>query len=199
MSCPHAWRQVRLIGRRNLIQSREETVDVCRLTGGSMTRAVVGLIGRAIGCPVGRMDQLSFNLHVYVKNEVTQRLHHPAYTGEPSNESIGAPRVLVDDRYVDEGCEPYGLLGAQAQHAIEEFDEDLERFLSDPGSFAPYHCSFFEEVAAPMYASWAAYKAGNLTLAQETLDAVEARDWAVAAGEWLQRRLDKRALMRAAI
>lgn len=145
-------------------------------------------LAAAIGCPVGRLDQLSFNLHVYTENEVTRRLHHPSEV-----EALGAPRVTADDRYVDEGCEPYGLLGAQAQHSVEEFDEDLECFLSNPGSDARYHCSFFEEVAAPMYASWAAYKAGNLPLAQETLDAVEARDWAVAAHEWLQRRLDKRA------
>lgn len=144
-------------------------------------------LAAAIGCPVGRMDQLSFNLHVYTETEVTRRLHHHSEV-----EALGAPRVTVDDRYVDEGCEPYGLLGARAQCSIEEFDADLEYFLSNPGDQVNYHCSFFEEVAAPMYASWAAYKASNLGLAQETLDAVAARDWAVAASEWLQRRIDRR-------
>lgn len=153
-------------------------------------------LANAVGCPVGRMDQLSFNLHVYTQNEVTKRLHQPPFDG--GMEPLGPPCVQADDRYALRNKDGDGPLVEPvplcAYATPEDWDEDLCQFLDDPGGDAEYRTGFFEAVAAPLFAAWQEYKAGHLELAQRTLESVGASDWALAAHEWLQRRLDKRAV-----
>ena len=135
-------------------------------------------LAAAIGCDIGMMYQLSFNLHIYPELEVTKRL---------TNEAL----LMIDYAYELQKVEPYPLL--QKDETIQSWDADLEHFMSDPGGDTAYTCKFFGQVAAPLYTSWQEYKANNLLLAQTTLESVQALDWRKACHEWLQRRIDKRA------
>jgi len=161
-------------------------------------------LAAAVGCSVGRLDQLSFNLHAYVENAVTQRLHH----APEAPMELGAPCVSADDRYDrpedwharpvhdPNWVSPYPLL--QPGERLVNWDRDLRMFLEDPGGDTQYKCEFFNHVAAMLYASWTAYKVGHLTTALRCADAVAASDWRLACREWLQRRVEKREATNAA-
>lgn len=131
-------------------------------------------VARQAGMWVGFMHQLSNNYHVYTENYDPLKIDF-------------YPR---NDHYSLNGVEPYPLMGEMIDDG-EQWDEDLDLFLSDPEGDSLYKEPFFEEVAAPMFAAHAEHKRGNTELAITTCGAIKALDWKIACMEWLQRRLNK--------
>jgi hypothetical protein len=136
-------------------------------------------VAAALGMDMGTYTQISNNYHMYMDTDVAKRLHAPAGDG-----SLGVPCPEMRRDYEREYVEWTPLM---ADCSVEEWDRDLERFLSDPAGDTAYSSGWFEAVAAPIYASWADRKAkkndGLLAL-----QSCAASDWALACAEWTNRR-----------
>lgn len=79
------------------------------------------------------------------------------------------------------------LIGA----SVEEFDKELEWFLGHPmDASVVYSNKFLNNVAAPMYIAWHEWKAKRYGQAAHAINHIEADDWRVACGQWLNRRLE---------
>ena len=116
--------------------------------------------------PVGTYYQFTNNLHLYTEQH----------------------KVLLDNTYSDwDLYEDRTVRVPLVDTELEQWDVDLTRFLSDPEGDTLYLNSFFNDVASPMYSSWADRKGGrnNGLLAAE---AIRAEDWRVACINWIKRR-----------
>ena len=75
------------------------------------------------------------------------------------------------------------------------WDNDLEYFFAHGGAKTDFSTAWWCDVAAPMWASFTAYKDGDLALAKKRASHVTATDWRLAALEWLQRRVEARGVL----
>lgn len=126
----------------------------------------------ALNANMGKLYQFSNNYHVYTERFDVEELKLQYYP---------------DDRY-DTKLERYAQTYPLMRVEQPAWDEDLIRFMSDPGGDTVYHDPFFHEVAAPMYASWSAHRRGLPMQARATAEAIAAVDWRIACLEWLARR-----------
>lgn len=122
-----------------------------------------------IGVRVGIYRQFSHNFHVYTKLK-----------GYPSCDPV---EIGCEDRYEEGVVHPVPLI----QDTVAAFDTDLKLFMSDPLSDVDYHDPFFNEVAAPMYASWHERKT-KVNTGLSAAQSIKASDWRRACVEWIQRR-----------
>ncbi len=129
-------------------------------------------VAAALEASVGVYRQFSNNYHVYIDM-------HGSFITDP-------PGIVM---YYDNGTvRPYPLVSTD----ITAWNEDLSRFMTDPCGDTAYHDSFFDDVAAPLYASWfdRKTKKNNGMLA---LSGAAMCDWTMACQEWIERRKhDKR-------
>lgn len=139
-------------------------------------------IAAGIGVPVGGYWQMSNNYHAYIE------------TFEPLRCLIDhAPdpfRSTTCDVYQLQALEPFPLVSTP----VEQWMQDLLMFMYD-GLVIGLRDPFFRRVAVPMLMAHKAYKVGSgeerYTAAMEILEQCQANDWAIAASDWLGRRLTK--------
>lgn len=132
-------------------------------------------IAAAIGCPVGRYWQVSFNYHAYVG---------------PDWAKVEQMDEVCDD-YADHRPCPY------ARKLVEPFplvntplniwEQDLLLFM-EHGPITGFRDAFFSGVATPMYVAHAAFRKKDWDGAFQAMDNCRARDWQMAGRDWLNRR-----------
>jgi len=128
-----------------------------------------------IGCEVGVYRQFTNNLHIYI--------------GMPRFKDL-FPQVDVIDYYnitygrSPEFAETFPLMQVEDRY----WRHDLDRFLADPTGDALYSDPFFNQVAAPMAASWFDRKAKKGAGGKRAAEAIRASDWRIACQEWIARR-----------
>jgi thymidylate synthase len=134
-------------------------------------------LAAGVGVPVGRLYQMSNNLHAY---HATLEQVQPILQRVPYNP------------YAEGLVEPYPLVSTN----IKQWREDLSVFL-DVGPTPGLRDPFFRRVAIPMWLAHQAYKESDdlerFELAFENLSQCHAADWRVACQEWLERRRDAQA------
>lgn len=75
----------------------------------------------------------------------------------------------------------------------DNFDQDLNVFMERKGEYSGTN-PFFPDVAEPLFRAHQLWKGKFPQAAMECLDsAAQQTDWIIAAREWMQRRIDKRA------
>lgn len=131
-------------------------------------------LAAGVGVEVGRLWQMSNNLHAY----------------HTTLEQVKAiPQLPPYNPYAEGLVAPYPLVSTSIQH----WREDLSVFL-DVGPTPGLRDPFFRRVAIPMWLAHEAYKQGEglerYELAFQNLSNCHAADWRVAAQEWLERRRD---------
>jgi len=124
-------------------------------------------IARRIGVPVGLYHQVSFNAHAYL-NEQYEKL---------------AIVPFSDDRYLTNNMRALPMLCT-----TDEFDEDLEKFLSEPSDASGFITSYFNEYVCRIWDAWWLHKEGDKDRALKCIGAIPGCDWGVACYEWLERR-----------
>ncbi len=127
-----------------------------------------------IDVPVGQYCQMSNNLHVYMENPLFALV----------------PNVDVRDLYRQGLVGARPLLDHEHGETMEDWEDDLKCFMSDPGGDKEYACEFFNAVVAPMYIAWKERE--NALTCWSVLRHIGASDWATACGEWVTRRDAKR-------
>jgi Thymidylate synthase len=140
------------------------------------------------GLGVGTYCQVANNFHVYAERPDVQRLMEASNKGgQPLNDDRYAAAPTLAPRVVP-------LVGPG--DALKDFDADLERFMalprSEPAPRDNWLTTFFFTVVAPMHRAHVLYKQDKLLAAQEQLD--PRIDWHLAAKEWLERRIGRRAM-----
>lgn len=119
---------------------------------------------------VGSYYQFSNNLHMYTERYDPEQLKADYY---------------ADDRYL--GYNPAHEKLAPLLLSRDAWDEDLRRFMSDPLGDTAYKEPFFNDVAAPMYASWHDRKSKHNT-GTVAAHGIAAWDWREACFDWIARR-----------
>ena len=127
-----------------------------------------------LGIDVGTYHQISNNLHGYVS------------TIEPLRDLVLLQGL--ESPYVIGRIHPYPMICDDA------FERDLKRL--DFG-VEKYESDYFQNVVSPVQQAHAYYKVNSLTAALSMANQIAALDWRKACTEWLQRRIDKRALKKA--
>jgi hypothetical protein len=119
-----------------------------------------------LGVPLGRYYQVSFNFHVY-KNVWDDKVD----------------AVDVQDPYhFEQRVDSFKLI-----HYPESWDLDLRSFMAGLNAFQN---PFFTRVAAPMRDAYLRWRAGDKTMAYETLCEYSSQiDWIAAGKLWMERRL----------
>lgn len=146
-----------------------------------------------IGVPVGTYWQVSDSWHAYTERweslggfSTTPTPDYYQDANWPSTMAIfNVPAVV----------HPFPLVSAP-----ESFDEELwvwmaRQWEQGEGEFPADHFfrnDFFPNVAEPLWQSWAAYKAGNMSQAIAALIMCQASDWRLACERWLLRVQAKR-------
>lgn len=125
-------------------------------------------VAACLNVEVGTYRQFSNNFHVY-KNL-------------PNFDDM-VPGVDVRDLYSRGLVQHHKLVSV----SIAEWNEDLEKFMSDPLGDALYADPFFNYVAAPMASSWADRKSGRND-GSAAAEAIGASDWRTACLDWITRR-----------
>lgn len=137
-----------------------------------------------LGWPIGEYRQMSVNLHYYVE----ARNRYPFEMQETGRYRRG-----------EIGITPIGA------HQ-DGWHEDLKDFLDHPRDFGcmgqrravrtlGFRTHFFSTVVAPLYLSWTLYReARKPDEALAALAPMYNADWAVAAREWINRRVARKAL-----
>lgn len=126
------------------------------------------------GLPVGNYYQISNNYHAYVDVYDRVKLKHIA------DESIAQNLYIISDT---NPVTPFPLVSVP----VSTWNNDLADFLEDPLKHHNYSDTFFNRVAVPMYAAWAARKSGQGNgLAQ--IEGMASCDWKVACTQWIERR-----------
>lgn len=126
--------------------------------------------------PVGRLWQVSHNLHVYTQ-----------LFGEEKLERL---RTELQDAYSEGEVAAYPLLGEQED--FPSWERDINRFMSAPVGDDNYYCNFFRHVAQPMRQAWRLHKGGDSVAAMNVLAGSLALDWRKAGLDWLQRRIQRK-------
>lgn len=124
-------------------------------------------VARSVGMPLGHYHQVTFNAHAYL----TEQYHRMAV----------AP--YSDDRYMKAVTIPLPL-----PSAIDQFNADLYKFMSDPSGEPAFYTEFFNHYATNMWDAFQAHKRGFADAALSCISAMPDCDWKVACGEWLLRR-----------
>jgi hypothetical protein len=143
-----------------------------------------------IGVGVGTLTQVSDSYHVYTDLPYWQtwvNANLPHHTPAPHDPYIDGDEDIVNSSF---------MTGEELESGV--FDHDLQAFFSawdDPANAGVAYLkgASFNNTVQPMYQAHQAYKTGNLSLAMDRLDAVQAHDWRLAAQQWAQRRIDRRA------
>jgi hypothetical protein len=136
-------------------------------------------VATALGREVGKLHQVSANLHAYV-----------AVMEPMIDRGVGWPK-----HYEDGVVEPREVVSTP----MEVWDHDAERFLTDDGRAPSVECApegwsdpFFAEVAAPIMHAHDLYKdlprPTNFEMALSCLNTCAATDWRRACQEWIVRR-----------
>jgi hypothetical protein len=128
-------------------------------------------IAAHVGASIGVYRQMSNNLHIY-----TDRFPHDKLF-------IMAQDAACSDAYiVADKIRPIPIISDP-----DAWDDDLHRFMSDPGGDTTYKEPFFDTVAAPMYAAWMdrKYSESNGLASAES---IVAPDWRKACVAWILRR-----------
>lgn len=134
-----------------------------------------------IGVGVGRYVQQSNNFHVYTDNPYWLKVKE-----DPS-------AADCDDRY-ETGDVAYVPLASSSTEAWTLYEDcvALDHAAVAGGSLlAGYNSVFFTDTVEPMIAAYELYKVKRFDDALDTLEAVAAPDWQIAATEWVQRRTAK--------
>lgn len=147
-------------------------------------------IARSLGREQGIYRQVSNNLHAYLSTfEQVKELS--AYAPDAMDPHRWAGRCPYNDGLV----ETFPLMSTE----LETWNADLEMFFSEPNAVG-FRDPFFRRVAIPMARAHFAYKNGGadrFDLARAELEHVWAKDWKLAAAEWIERRREKAAARRA--
>ena len=133
----------------------------------------------ALGIEVGRYNQISDDLHIYVErwnpDQLIKGMEASPVTYPPT-----APKLFVDSAN------------------REDFDQVLVEFVSRySGGERPEKAwtvsgySFLDDVAVPMCESFYAHKRKDYDQARSWLDKMPTCDWELAARLWIQRRDDR--------
>lgn len=118
---------------------------------------------------VGSYWQVSTNFHAYLSTiEKHQALLHV-----PLNTNAYASGVF----------EPFPMVNTP----INEWFQDLEMFMTE-GPVMGFRDKFFKKVAVPMLMAWNSFKEKDYAGAQKALESCVAKDWRIAASEWIARR-----------
>jgi hypothetical protein len=132
-------------------------------------------LAAGVGVPVGRLYQMSNNLHAYV--ETYQPLIDAGVDSAENTRNL----------YAESEVEPYPLISTP----LEQWRQDLGVFM-EVGPVPGLRDSFFRRVAIPMWVAHEAYKTlegpERFAAAREALGNCAATDWRRAAEEWLDRR-----------
>jgi len=70
-----------------------------------------------------------------------------------------------------------------------DFDDELEKFMSDDWSMYSYHEPFFRDVIIPMRLAWEHYKADSRINALNQVAQIQSADWRYVAYQWIDRRI----------
>lgn len=138
-------------------------------------------IAARIGAEVGRMHQVTANLHVYTDNwEPEEWLS--VYGDEDSDKEFAYPN-LSHDTFIP-------ILGKDEDPEL--FDQEVSEFIGRNGDSiidrGPYVSQFLQRVAMPMCNAYKLHKQRDYKEALKTVDMLTPPDWRKAAWEWLKRR-----------
>lgn len=125
-------------------------------------------IAAMLGVEVGTYVQFSDSFHVYDEREDWKKLSH-------------APRPCFD-YYLNGTVAPFPIV-----LSYTNFDQDLEKFMSDPTIYG-YINPFFKHVALPIWNAWFAHKRNKE--GWKFINKCIATDWRLACIQWLKRRGD---------
>jgi thymidylate synthase len=130
-----------------------------------------------IGAEPGYFYQFSNNYHVYTS--ILEKL-------KPMLEA------LLDDRYAPNMSFPQ-IQYTKIVTFPAEFDQDLSSFFGDAWQSAAYKNPFFPSIAVPLRNAYAMWRSRERAQAMRVLvDQLPGKcDWAVAAYEWMERRMRK--------
>lgn len=123
-------------------------------------------VAALVGVDVGVYYQVSDSLHAYT--DVFDK--------------VRSQNKWINDAYETGEVAPFKMV-----HAVEDFDHDLQTFVSEQGA-TDYANPFFTCVAEPMRRAWFHYKNRDRIRAVEAMTFVTASDWRKAGTEWLARR-----------
>jgi thymidylate synthase len=139
-------------------------------------------IASGVGVPVGAYWQMSNNYHAYLDTLETVK----GLINVPLGDLVAANYYAHTNR----DFEPFPLM----QTPVEQWLQDLHMFLEE-GVVIGLRDPFFRRVATPMFMAHRAFKenvgAERYTKALEILERCEAKDWRVAAEQWITRRMVK--------
>lgn len=137
-------------------------------------------IALAVGVPVGRYYQASWNFHAYTDVYPLDRF------------ATMAEDARRHDYYDTMGLKPSPLFGSDDDW--DEFLEQCESFCD--GLFNACDMAFFTNVAIPMFEAWHHHKAKEYPEAEAACTRIAAQDWRKASQEWIERRALKWAAKR---
>lgn len=126
-------------------------------------------LSAAIGCSVGRLWQVTTNLHAYDRHwEMVEAI---------------AADVDVKCPYERGEAEPFPMVGGP----VDRWRAELEVFMAE-GEQGRYEDPFFYAVVSPMARAWRLYKEGDEVGASIAAGSILATDLRKACVEWLGRR-----------
>lgn len=133
------------------------------------------------GLPMGVYRQFSNNFHLYT-NVVPEHEVMPL-----------AREVVEEDRYfMQDGAHIQRVPVSPSLRRValvtnpDQFQNDLSFFMD--GATSGFQNAFFTNVAEPMLATWAAFKAKDWDAATDHCERIKAVDWRVATTDWINRR-----------
>lgn len=146
--------------------------------------------------PVGRYFQVSNSFHVYI-NEQWDRL-------KDMGMMVDDPYALSEEKPSD--LPPIAPMSIFTGASVEDFDRDLGVFFKMWDTNArlgttEFTTPYFRDVVKPMYAAYNTYTLYRADrdrdlikeLPEVVAESVAAKDWALAAGMWLNRRVNREA------
>lgn len=135
------------------------------------------------GIPMGVYRQFSNNFHLYT-NIVPREQLIPMASNVERTDLYLVSESRNSSCKLDRSVRQVPLVSSP-----EYFEKDLYGFMAaEYPQDRPYGNSFFNDVAAPMFAAYMAFKAKEYDLAIDTALNIKAEDWRTASVEWLERR-----------
>lgn len=134
-------------------------------------------VAAAVGYPVGRYWQVSFNWHSYKETfDKVERLSRHTER-----------QIQLPNPYEHEELTPYSMVNTD----LHIWNEDLKIFIED-GPIIGFRDPFFRRVAVPIYQAWMAREnkdnPNRYDHAFEILEQCQALDWRIACQNWIRRR-----------
>lgn len=148
-------------------------------------------VAARLGVEVGAYHQFTNNLHAY---EWNWRPEEWLKAYDDYADEYDRQRRPYELSSPPEGWRPYQLVVNPLifEAELPQFVEMLSGQTPPEDLTSEWQEAFFAEVAGPLLVGHAYYKAGNLEAAFDCVGHCQADDWAVAATEWLQRRVARR-------